>query len=182
MKDYIYLAIIIVLGIWITIKKLDTVEKPDRKDHGSDYQRKLLLTKNEWKNYMAMRSYLDGENLRICPKVRLLDLIEPKKGCDVKERRTLLNKIQSKHVDFTICDEKLNVLLILELDDSSHEAPARQQRDNFVDAVLTGAGYKILHVRNCEKELDTIKAILDEIRKPAESKPEEKPEDATVTK
>lgn len=170
MKDYIYLAIIVALGIWITVKKLDTVEKHDSKDHSSDYQRKLLLTKNEWKNYMAMRICLSEQNLMICPKVRLLDLIEPKKGLDTKQRRTLLNKIQSKHVDFTICDEKLNVLLILELDDASHEAPERQKRDHFVDSVLTGAGYKIMHVRSCERELDAIKAALNEIQTPAQAK------------
>lgn len=164
MKDFIYVAIIVVLCVLIMVKKLGIFERHDKKDHGSDYQKKLLLTKNEWKNYMAMRNYMDSENLQICPKVRLLDLIEPKKGFDAKQRRVLLNKIQSKHVDFTICDDKLGVLLILELDDSSHTAPDRCQRDSFVDSVLTGAGYKILHIRNCEKELDVIKATLDEIR------------------
>lgn len=173
MKDFIYLAIIIALAAWALSKmqKSDEKdEKADNKDHGADYQRKLLLTKNEWKNYMSIRPYLEGEGLQICPKVRLLDLIEPKKGIDGKQRRALLNKIQSKHVDFTICDEKLNVLLILELDDSSHDVPERQQRDNFVDTVLTGSGYRILHVRNCEKEIETIKAALDEIRSPAVQK------------
>lgn len=166
MKDFIYLAIIIALAAWALSKMQNNEEKPDNKDHASDYQRKMLLTKNEWKNYMAIRPFLEGEGLQICPKVRLLDLIEPKKGYDAKQRRTLLNKIQSKHVDFTVCDEKLNVLLILELDDSSHDAPARQQRDDFVDAVLTGAGHKILHLRNFEKELDLIKTTLQEIRNP----------------
>ena len=109
---------------------------------------------------MFLKPILEGEGLRICPKVRLLDLVEPKKGTDGKQRQTLLNKIQSKHVDFAICDEKLNVLLILELDDSSHDTETRKQRDTFVDSVLTGSGYKILHVRSFEAELGAIQEVL----------------------
>lgn len=169
MPDWIYIGAIVILALWVLLKYLEIDDKTDKKDYSNAYQRKLLLTKNEWKNYMSMRQQLEGEGLRICPKVRLLDLIEPKKCSNAKERRALLNKIQSKHVDFTICDEKLNVLLVLELDDSSHEAESRRQRDLFVDSVLTGAGYQILHVRNCEKEMEAIQAAIAEIRTPAAS-------------
>lgn len=164
MHDYIYIGAIVILALWGLLQYLDRHEKNDKKDYSQSYQRKLLLTKNEWKNYMNMKQVLEAQNLKICPKVRLLDLIEPKKGCSSKERRTLLNKIQSKHVDFTICDEKLNVLLILELDDSSHEANDRKQRDAFVDSVLIGAGYKILHVHNCEQEIETIQKAITEVK------------------
>ena len=66
-------------------------------------------------------------------------------------------------MDFVICDEKLNVLLILELDDSSHDTETRKQRDTFVDSVLTGSGYRILHVRSFEDELGAILATLKEV-------------------
>ena len=56
-------------------------------------------------------------------------------------------RIQAKHVDFVICDEKLVAKYIIELDDNSHNAPDRIQRDLFVDAVLTKTGYKVLHTR-----------------------------------
>lgn len=162
-NDYIYIAIILLLLLDVVITQLRKREQKDTRDYTTAYQKRLLLTKNEWKNCMFLKPILEGEGLRICPKVRLLDLIEPKKGTDGKQRQTLLNKIQSKHVDFVICDEKLNVLLILELDDSSHDTETRKQRDTFVDSVLTGSGYRILHVRSFEDELGAILATLKEV-------------------
>lgn len=161
-NNYIYIAIIILLLLDVVITHLKKGNKTDNRDYSNAYQKRLLLTKNEWKNYMIMKPVLEGEGLRICPKVRLLDLVEPKKGTSGKERQTLLNKVQSKHVDFVICDEKLNVLLVLELDDSSHDTEPRQQRDSFVDSILLGSGYKILHVRSCETELSNIQAAVTE--------------------
>ena len=63
-------------------------------------------------------------------------------------------------MDFTVCDEKLNVLLILELDDSSHDAQNRKKRDAFVDAVLEGAGYTVLHSRDFQSDLPEIQAAI----------------------
>lgn len=159
-SDYIYIAIIVLLLLDVVVTQLKKGEKQDKTDYSTAYQKKLLLTKNEWKNYMFLKPILEGEGLRICPKVRLLDLVEPKKGTDGKQRQALQNKVQSKHVDFVICDEKLNVLLALELDDSSHDTETRKQRDTFVDSVLTGSGYKILHVRSFEAELGAIQEAL----------------------
>lgn len=62
----------------------------------------------------------------------------------------LLNKVQSKHIDFVICDSSMHVKLCLELDESSHDRADRQQRDEFVDSVLTNCGYQVLHVRSVE--------------------------------
>jgi len=81
----------------------------------------------------------------ICPKVRLLDIIEPRKGDNY---RSLMGKIQSKHVDFVICDQDLHIKAILELDDGSHDRKDRQDRDQFVDQILTSVGYKVIHTRS----------------------------------
>lgn len=78
-------------------------------------------------------------------KVRLLDLIEPRKGQD--GYKTYFYKVQAKHVDFVLCAPNLVAKYIIELDDASHEADDRQERDNFVDTALTSCGYKILHMR-----------------------------------
>lgn len=147
-NSYIHVAIIGLFLLYLLV-----LRKHGRENYGKAYRKRLLLTKNEWKNYMFIKPILEREGLRICPKVRLLDLVEPKNCPDARRYQILLNKVQSNHVDFVVCDEKLNVLLILELDDSSHDTEPRKKRDNFVDTVLTGAGYQIPHVRNCQAEL-----------------------------
>jgi very-short-patch-repair endonuclease len=78
------------------------------------------------------------------PKVRLLDLIEPRRG---EGFMSALGKIQSKHVDFVICDQNLYIKAIVELDDKSHDQPDRQERDRFVDDVLTSVGYTVIRTR-----------------------------------
>lgn len=57
-------------------------------------------------------------------------------------------KVQSKHVDFVICTRDMRIKAVLELDDSSHDQPGRRARDQFVDEVLNGVGYKVIHTRS----------------------------------
>ena len=129
------------------------------------YHTKYLLTKNEYQAYWKLRAITDENKLMICPKVRLLDLIQPNDG---QGYMSALRKIQSKHVDFVICDQALHVKAIVELDDSSHDQPDRKERDRFVDAVLTSCGYTMIRTRYIDK--DTLNIILKDA--PAEPEPE----------
>lgn len=81
----------------------------------------------------------------ICPKVRLFDIIEPKKEHD--KYKTLMYKIQAKHVDFVICDKNMHIKAVIELDDSSHDKKDRKERDDFVNLILRSVGYKVIRTR-----------------------------------
>jgi very-short-patch-repair endonuclease len=60
---------------------------------------------------------------------------------------TYRNKIDRKHADFVLCaPDDLAPLLVIELDDSSHDRLERRERDFFVDAALDVAGLPILRV------------------------------------
>lgn len=109
------------------------------------YQKKWLLTYNEKDAYKALKAICDENNLHLMTKVRLLDLVEPIKGNP--KYKSYLYKIQAKHIDFVICDEKLVARCMIELDDNSHNQTDRIARDQFVDQVLQSVGYKILHIR-----------------------------------
>lgn len=111
--------------------------------YASAYIRVPLLTQREQRQYAFLKQIADEKNVLICPKVRLLDLVSPVHG--VRNYKALLSKVMSKHVDFVICDQEMYVLGIIELDDSTHFRQDRIQRDEFVDTVLKGAGYKIKH-------------------------------------
>lgn len=130
-------------------------ETPEARDYSRSYQRKYLLTPNEYHAYKQLKTILNKYEMIICPKVRLLDIIEPINGDHYKGA---LGKIQSKHVDFVVCDKNLYVKGILELDDNSHNLPERQERDKFVDEVLRNVGYKVVRVRAVTEE--TIKELL----------------------
>jgi very-short-patch-repair endonuclease len=62
-------------------------------------------------------------------------------------RTSALNRITSKHVDFALCDLRtLQVVGVIELDDSSHSEDRRQRRDKFVDAALSSAGVPFVRI------------------------------------
>jgi hypothetical protein len=62
-------------------------------------------------------------------------------------RASWRNKVSQKSIDFLVCDPStLRPLLAIELDEPSHAAPARQTRDEEVDAVLRAAGLPVLRV------------------------------------
>lgn len=138
---------------------------PDSKNDNAqdEYQSKNLLTKYEWKNYMGMRKFVASHGLIVCPKIRLADLVEPRNDSNKSEWQSRFNRIKSKHVDFVLCDPEMHVKLIVELDDNSHSREDRQERDEFVDAVLTGAGYKIVHIHQFD---DAAVEAIEEALKP----------------
>ena len=111
--------------------------------YGNSYVKTPLLTKREQAEYRILKLAADAKGLQICPKVRLLDLVVPK--YNARNSRGLMAKVMSKHVDFVICDQQMEVVCIIELDDQTHLRQDRIERDQFVDSVLVGAGYKVIH-------------------------------------
>lgn len=153
-----------------TAQKLETKVKQEQEEKTTQpiiqkpafcaYQRKKILTKNEYYFYTKLKEVTNKYNLQILTKIRLADLIEVKQySINRNEWGTYFNKIKAKHIDFAIVDD-MKVLLIIELDDQSHNNIERIERDKFVNDNLTACGYKIVHTRGAidaiEKELQTV--------------------------
>lgn len=103
-----------------------------------------VLTAAERSFYGVLRQAVDGR-FTVLAKVRLADLVVLPAG--TLNWRTYLNKIDRKHVDFVLCvPDNLTPLLVLELDDVSHERRDRRHRDAFVDRVFHAAGLPLLRV------------------------------------
>ena len=128
-----------------TVQEQAEVQDNKRTNYDNCYQPKYLLTKNEWYAHKRLKEIADAKGYIICPKVRLLDIVEPRKG--EKDWKSLFYKIQAKHVDFVICDSGMKIKAIIELDDTTHDKKDRQERDTFVDEVLRSVGYKVIRVR-----------------------------------
>ena len=162
--DIIWLPVLI--GIIIMIEKRRWKEKKEQEkgknqigfsveeqplNTNGAYQKRWMFTYNEKDAYYKLKKIADELNMIVFSKVRLLDLLEPVKGNP--KYKTYFYKIQAKHVDFVLCDQKLVAKYIIELDDNSHDAEKRKERDNFVDEVVTSVGYKIIHVRGITDNL-----------------------------
>ena len=105
-----------------------------------------LLSPAERSFYGVLLQIVEGQ-YRVFSKVRLMDIIEPDGRLPRSAHQAAQNRIQSKHVDFILCDPSdLSIQCVVELDDSSHNRPDRQERDAFVNDALQAAGIPIFHI------------------------------------
>lgn len=110
------------------------------------FLRKSLFTPAE-RSFLGVLEQNLPPGVRVFGKVRLEDIIGVKSGLERGERQAARNRINRKHVDFLLVRANdLAPLAGLELDDSSHEAEDRQERDAFVDSAFASAGLPLLHV------------------------------------
>lgn len=126
------------------------------------YTRKNLMTKNEWAFYKQLKPVADEMNLSILCKTRLADLIDIEKGLNKSEWQAAFNKINKKHIDFILCNpENLFPLLLIELDDNSHDTEKVRQRDDFIEKIIEKTGYKLLRIKGAGNLKEKIMNILD---------------------
>jgi very-short-patch-repair endonuclease/predicted RNA-binding Zn-ribbon protein involved in translation (DUF1610 family) len=111
------------------------------------YKKKDYLFSNAEKSfYGVLKLILKDEDFSIFAKVRIGDLLYLPNN--TPNRQMYWNKIQSKHVDFVICDNNhVKPILAIELDDSSHSYSYRVDRDLFVNKALHEAGLNIIRVK-----------------------------------
>ena len=140
-------TLLIAVAIFVIALILARLAKGRRKPVGL-YQlsRAGLFTQGE----IAFLSVLDASlpsGVRLFGKVRLSDIFSPSDAVPAAERLGVLRRINQKHVDFLLVDRRtLRPLAGVELDDRTHEAAHRKQRDAFVDEVFSGAGLPLIHV------------------------------------
>jgi hypothetical protein len=105
-----------------------------------------LLTPAEQLFYRSLDLAIAGR-LQILCKVRLADLFQVASN-DAKERHRLFRKIAAKHIDFLLVEpDRLEPILAIELDDSSHSRSDRRERDRFVDELFGIVEFPLLRVK-----------------------------------
>jgi len=63
------------------------------------------------------------------------------------ENMRFFNRISQRHVDFLLCEaSNMRPVLVIELDDVSHNRSARKEKDMFLDEALQAAGLPILRI------------------------------------
>ncbi len=143
MDILIYILIAALIGFIFRKKLLGLFSQPQ--DITKLYCSRDLLTDREYEFYRKLRPVALKKGMQIFTKVRMADLVEPSIDKDDPNWIVCFNKIKAKHIDFALADCDANIILLIELDDSTHAQSDRQERDKFVDAVLKNTGYDIIH-------------------------------------
>ena len=123
------------------------------------YQRKhAFMTNRERDFYKVLKQVVDGK-YTIFAQVHLPTIIDEKvRGQNWRAARAHINR---KSVDFVLCDnDLLSPKLAIELDDSTHAASDRQQRDREVESALQQAHLPLLRVLNTENLSEKIAGAI----------------------
>jgi len=147
MKEILLLvAVLIAAVLAVLLKKLGILSKTTRGPGGAlpYHARNYFFTKAENSFFQVLRQAV-GSRYVIFAKVRLSDVLDIDRG--VERYQSHRNRIQSKHVDFVLCEpQDFRICAALELDDASHERDDRVSRDHFLKTAFEAAGLPLIRV------------------------------------
>ncbi|ENP3037846.1 DUF2726 domain-containing protein [Salmonella enterica] len=155
--------VVIVIIIAISSKKTKNKKITSKEIIESDndaYERKPFLTQNERLFFKKIMDEIN-DNYHIVTQVRLADIIQPNKKFNKKSKQyiALFRQISQWHVDYAIMNKQnFNIILVIELDDSSHLQKARQHRDKILNKALEQSGIATIRTTNFN---DAMKQIRD---------------------
>ena len=143
------LLLIVVIVVLRTLTRYTKKGSSKKIDYTKSYKLRPLVSKNEKVAFYNIDSAIRSMNLFLFTKVRLADIVE---ASDKQNYTTLFNKIKSKHVDFLVCNHRLEIICVIELDDKSHERQDRKDRDVFVDSILDSVGIPTIRRKYIEEK------------------------------
>ncbi len=149
------LVVVIVLAALLALMALAI--KPRRLPY---QKRSRLVTKAELRFYRVLLKAVQDDFL-VFTMVRVADLLAVPEA--TPQRRSWLNRIVGKHVDFVLCDPgSLEPKLAVELDDASHRRADRMERDAFLNQAFEAAGLPLLRIAVQESyEAKSLRAEID---------------------
>ncbi len=85
---------------------------------------------------------------RIFTQVAMSALISTRKGVDRSRAFRVRGRFDRKRIDFLACTREGQALVVIELDDSSHDGGTAKARDARRDAMLLAVGYPTVRISN----------------------------------
>lgn len=105
-----------------------------------------VLTASELVFYRRLIRALENiGGVDVMPQVSMSAVMDTRKGLDPQTARATRNRFDRKTIDFVVVDAETNVLLIIELDDWSHDGQG--ERDSKRDEITAAAGHRTLRIR-----------------------------------
>jgi hypothetical protein len=139
------------------------------------YERKQGLFTPAERAFLGVLDQAAGQEYRVFGKVRVADILHVQGTPDRSAHGSAFNRISAKHFDFVLCRaDDLCVAAVIELDDRSHAAKSRRQRDDFLKGACRAASLPLLRIParkaySVAELRSQITTLLDE--GPADEKP-----------
>lgn len=131
--------------------------KEDNNINKNQYKKKYFLTNTE-KQFLSILYELKKYNLIIIPQINLATIIQ--KTGEFRYQNELY-----RNIDFGIFDKNYNILLLIELNDISHQQYKRRERDMKVKEIVKQADIKLInfYTDKPNKPEYVIKRIMNEL-------------------
>lgn len=128
------------------VSHIETETKSHNTSQYSYAKKRFLLTRAEHEFFDTLVRAVGGEYY-IFPQITLGQLVDSR--VVGQSWRGAFSHINRKSVDFVLCDKAyISPILVIELDDSSHDFPERQIRDQEVERILASVELPLLRLRN----------------------------------
>lgn len=178
--NWIVIGLIIVIALVIIVLKLSQV-KMRQLDYS--YQKLGILFTPAERSFWGILKQVVGEEVEIFGKVRVADIIIPKRGISQSNWRRAFNKISGKHFDFILCNKSdLAIICAVELNDSSHKSINRARRDTFLQDACKSADVPLVqipakNVYNLNEIREHISGYIKEEIRPATGECQQEPQE-----
>jgi len=131
--------VLLVLAVLVTQKRADGAPQT------FPYQKQPALFTPAERSFYGVLHQAVGKDFQLFGKVRVADVIAVRRGLSKQAWQRAFNQINAKHFDFILCrPDDLSVLCAIELNDSSHQSKARQDRDAFLATACAAAGLPLI--------------------------------------
>lgn len=140
---------------------LKETQEETNQTNQTEYKQKEFLTKNELNFYNKLMKIEELGDYKVIPQLNLASII----------KKESTNKFQNelyRNIDFAIFNKKLtNLIILIELNDSTHEQNQRKYRDMKVKEICDKANIKLItfYTKYDNKEDYVINRILENINK-----------------
>lgn len=151
--------IIIAIFNFFGIKINNNEEITEKEKNIQLYEKKNIMTEYERKIYNMIKNI--GKDYIVIPQLNLATIT--KKISNQKYQNELY-----RNIDFAIFDKDMNdILLLIEIDDASHETKKRKDRDLKVKKICNDINVKLIkfYTKYPNEEKYVINRILTELKK-----------------
>jgi len=164
--EWIFITLIVVIVLAGVIAKNKNAPKGKY-----EYRKRAVLFSPAETRFLLSLEEAISHKYRVFGKVRVADVITPKKGSNRSNWQIAFNKISAKHFDYILCSkEELVVVAAVELDDKSHGSKKAKARDALLEDACSSANLKL--IRFSAKSSYDIRTINDRIEASLDSSEE----------
>ena len=143
---YIVSAFIFLIFFTVLIRFLTDKKRRLAIEIKGRYNAAALLTPTEAAFYPVLDDIARRHGLLLFCKVRLADVAKTAHAENYNTYMKYFGKVKSKHLDFVLCGSDFVPVVVIELDDPSHENKPNRENDMLKDVVLESIDLPLIRV------------------------------------